>query len=153
MKQIIICTLLYLCTLSSYGGTRNNSQDTLTYSAADKALLDSIDHVKGVKHTASGLRYKVVTRAKGARPTEESKVLVGYRGLHADGSLFWEDEAEEFELKGLIKGFREGVSLMSVGSKYIFYIPSALGYGSKGIKDLIEPDEPLIYEVTLKEIK
>ncbi len=153
MKQIIICILLCFCTLASYGSTRKNSQDTLTYSAADKALLDSIEHIKGVKRTASGLRYKVVARAKGAKPTEESKVLVGYRGLHADGSLFWEDAAEEFELKGLIKGFREGASLMSVGSKYIFYIPSALGYGSKGIKDLIAPDEPLIYEVTLKGIK
>jgi FKBP-type peptidyl-prolyl cis-trans isomerase FkpA len=127
--------------------------DKLTYSAADKALLDSIDHIKGIVKTASGLRYKVVSDGEGTKPSENSNIVIAYRGLHADGSLFWENEKEEFSLKGTIKGFSEGVGLMSVGSKYMLYIPSALGYGSKGIKDLIKPDEPLIYEVTLLEVK
>jgi FKBP-type peptidyl-prolyl cis-trans isomerase len=149
----MLLPLLVMGAMTGYAGTRKSVQDTLKYSAGDRALLDSIDHIKGVKRTSSGLRYKVVTRAKGVKPREDSKVVVGYRGLHADGSLFWEDASEEFELKMLIKGFREGMGMMSVGETYILYIPSALGYGSKGIKDLIAPDEPLIYEVTLKEVK
>jgi FKBP-type peptidyl-prolyl cis-trans isomerase FkpA len=127
--------------------------DTLTYSATDKALMDSIDAIPGVKRSGSGLRYVVVSQGDGERAAEEDTIVIGYRGLHADGSLFWENECEEFSLKGTIKGFCEGVGLMPVGSKYNLYIPSALGYGHAGIKDLIAPDEPLIYEVTLLGVK
>ena len=132
-------------------GTR--ASDTLTYSPADRALLDSIQALDGLQRTSSGLRYQVLTAAEGEKPAPEDTILVGYRGLHADGSLFWEDEGEAFCLGGTIQGFQEGVGMMSVGSKYMLYIPSALGYGTKGIPDLIAPDEPLIYEVTLKGVK
>jgi FKBP-type peptidyl-prolyl cis-trans isomerase len=128
--------------------------DTLAfYSDADRALMDSIDGMEGVKHSGSGLRYIIVNQGDGERPTPEDTIVIGYRGLRADGSLFWENECEAFSLKGTIKGFCEGVGLMPVGSTYVLYIPSALGYGSAGITDLIAPDEPLIYEVKLLSVK
>jgi FKBP-type peptidyl-prolyl cis-trans isomerase len=126
--------------------------DTLHYSVADHALLDSIDLLKGVQKTGSGLRYLVVKPGDGVRPAETDTIVVGYRGMHADGSLFWEDAHEAFVLKGTIKGFCEGVGMMPVGASYVLYIPSQLAYGTKGYPDLIAPDEPLIYEVTLQEV-
>jgi hypothetical protein len=129
--------------------------DGLTYSPADRALMDSIDVLPHVQHTASGLRYEVVTQAEGVRPADTDTIRVTYRGLHADGTPFWESapEGEEFALNGTIRGFHEGVGLMTVGSTYKLYIPSALGYGQKGYPELIQPDEPLMYEVTLQEVR
>ena len=163
MKKIFfMCAaacLIGLCGCN--GGTKqtevvaDEQTDSLVLSVRDKALLDSIDGIDGVVKCASGLRYRIIVEGDGAQPTVESSIVVAYRGLHDDGTPFWisEDEGEEFALKGTIAGFSEGVGMMHVGSEYVLYIPSTLGYGSKGYPDLIAPDEPLAYEVKLLEVK
>jgi len=55
-------------------------------------------------------------------------------------------------LQGTIPGFREGLQLKNVGSKFRFTIPPELGYGERGAGDLIGSDETLIFEVELLEI-
>jgi FKBP-type peptidyl-prolyl cis-trans isomerase len=112
--------------------------------------MDSVDALPGIMRTPSGLRYQIVTPADGDIPEEDDTVQVAYIGLHADGTSFWQADNEAFPLRGTIRGFREGVGMMAVGSTYKLYIPSALGYPHKGYPDLIQPNEPLIYEVTLK---
>jgi FKBP-type peptidyl-prolyl cis-trans isomerase len=149
MKQNLLLIASLMLTLAACGG------DVLTYSPADRVLMDSIDALPHVQHTASGLRYEVITQTQGEKPADTDTICVTYRGLHADGTPFWESapEGEEFALNGTIRGFHEGVGLMTVGSTYKLYIPSALGYGQKGYPELIQPDEPLMYEVTLKGIR
>jgi len=52
----------------------------------------------------------------------------------------------------VIAGWTEGVQLMTVGSKYIFFIPSDLAYGPNGAGGTIGPNETLIFEVELLDI-
>lgn len=109
----------------------------------------------GVKTTASGLQYQVVTQGKGALPAATDQVKVHYRGTLIDGtefdSSYSRNEPTQFGLNQVIKGWTEGLQLMPVGSKYKFFIPSDLAYGENGPPS-IGPNQALIFEVELLDI-
>jgi FKBP-type peptidyl-prolyl cis-trans isomerase FklB len=86
----------------------------------------------GVVTTASGLQYKVITEGKGPKPTLTDNVKVAYRGTTVDGKEFDKNAGISFPITGVIKGWTEGLQLMSVGSKYMLFIPYDLGYGEQG---------------------
>ena len=111
---------------------------------------------EGVTTTDSGLQYKVLTAADGAKPAATDQVTVHYRGTLIDGtefdSSYSRGEPTSFALNQVIPGWTEGVQLMSVGSKYQFFIPYNLAYGERGAGGSIGPFETLIFEVELIEI-
>ncbi|MEN9281543.1 MAG: hypothetical protein RL594_478 [Bacteroidota bacterium] len=109
-----------------------------------------------VKVTASGLQYKVVKEGTGKKPTRDNVVKVHYTGKLIDGTVFDSSvergEPTEFPLGNVIAGWTEGVQLMSVGSKFTFFIPPTLAYGANGAGQSIGPNETLIFEVELLDI-
>jgi FKBP-type peptidyl-prolyl cis-trans isomerase len=111
---------------------------------------------EGVQTTASGLQYKVVTMGDGAKPAAEDTVEVHYRGTLLDGtefdSSYARNEPISFGLNRVIPGWTEGVQLMPVGSKFIFYIAPELAYGEGG-GGPIPPNSTLIFEVELLDIE
>lgn len=110
----------------------------------------------GVKTTASGLQYEVLSEGKGPSPKATDTVTVNYKGTLMDGTVFDSSydrgEPATFVLNQVIAGWTEGVQLMKVGSKYKFYIPAALGYGDRGAGNVIGPNAPLVFEVELVSI-
>jgi FKBP-type peptidyl-prolyl cis-trans isomerase len=107
----------------------------------------------GVITTSSGLQYEVIKEGTGAKPAASDMVKVHYEGKLIDGATFDNsgDTPIEFPLNQVISGWTEGLQLMSVGSKYKFYIPSELGYGADGAGP-IPPNSVLIFEVELLDI-
>ena len=110
---------------------------------------------EGVQTTESGLQYKVLTMGDGAKPAVTDTVQVHYRGSLLDGTefdnSFERDMPATFPLNGVISGWTEGVQLMPIGSKFIFYVPPELGYGEGG-GGPIPPNATLIFEVELLDI-
>jgi FKBP-type peptidyl-prolyl cis-trans isomerase len=110
----------------------------------------------GIIITQSGLQYEIITEGSGPKPTEHDRVLVHYDGKFTDGRFFDSSHSRgypsEFELSWIIPGWAEGLQLMSVGSKYRFYIRSELAYGEDGIQGIIPPFSTLIFDVELLEI-
>ena len=106
----------------------------------------------GIIETASGLQYEIVKDTTGIKPKPSDQVTVHYTGKLINGSVF--DSSVErgqpatFGLDQVIKGWTEGLQLMSPGSKYRFYIPSDLAYGPGG-QNGIPPNSVLIFDVEL----
>lgn len=117
----------------------------------DKFLLEN-SQKEGVQVTESGLQYKVVQMGDGAKPAASDKVTVHYRGTLLNGeefdSSYSRNQPASFQLDQVIPGWTEGVQLMPVGSKFMFYIPPNLAYGSNG-GGPIGPNATLIFEVEL----
>lgn len=124
--------------------------------AEGEAFLAENLNKEGVQVTESGLQYKVLRQGDGARPTADDVVEVHYRGTLLDGtefdSSYARDESISFELDRVIAGWTEGVQLMPVGSKYMFYIKPELAYGTGG-GGPIPPNSTLIFEVELLDIE
>ena len=113
---------------------------------------------EGVQTTASGLQYKVLTLKDGPKPHATDTVKVHYQGFLIDGTKFDSSidrgEPISFPLNQVIPGWTEGVQLMSVGSKYKFFVPYTLGYGEKGAGNGVIPGfATLIFEVELLDVK
>lgn len=126
--------------------------------AKGEQLLQENAKKPGVKTTASGLQYEVLSEGTGAKPKASDMVKVHYHGTLADGSVFdssvQRGEPATFQLDGVIPGWTEGVQLMKVGSKYKFTIPPALAYGEQGTPGgPIPPNAVLVFEVELLAIE
>ena len=53
----------------------------------------------------------------------------------------------------MIKGWTEALQKMNVGDKWELYIPPQLAYGPQGTGGAIGPNQTLIFEVELLDIK
>lgn len=106
-----------------------------------------------VKTTPSGLQYEILEATIGQKPKATDKVKVHYEGTLTDGTVFDSSykrgEPITFGLNQVIKGWTEGLQLMSIGSKYKLYIPYQLGYGAQGAGAAIPPYAALIFTVEL----
>ena len=109
-----------------------------------------------VKATGSGLLYKVIKEGTGKKPKATDTVVCDYEGTFPDGSVFDSSykrgEPAEFGLNQVIRGWTEGLQLMSEGAKYELYLPYHLAYGESGTRG-IPPCSALKFVVELIEVK
>lgn len=138
--------------------------DKLAFFAASKASSTQ---------SATGLKYKILSKGAGKKLAAGTGVMVKYSGFLEDGTLF--DTSEESVAKqfgkydaqraaqmgyqpipfnigkkdGMIPGFIEGLEKINPGDKIILFIPSNLGYGENGAGNVIPPNANIIFEVEI----
>ena len=118
-----------------------------------KKFLEENAKREGVIATATGLQYEILNEGTGNKPSgPTSNVTVHYEGRLTDGKVFdssyKRNQPATFGLHQVISGWTEGVQLMPEGSKFRFFIPPDLGYGSRGAGS-IPPNSVLIFDVEL----
>ncbi len=125
--------------------------------AAPAAPPDVAAAPADAKKTASGLASKVLVKGKGgAHPGPHDRVTVQYTGWTPDGTMFDSSipsvEPARFPLDAVIKGWTEGLQLMTKGEKRRFWIPGDLAYGDHPDRPGA-PAGPLVFDVELLDIK
>lgn len=130
---------------------------------ADKNKKEGEDYLAenkkkaGVKVTPSGLQYEVVKEGTGQKPSDKDTVSVNYKGTLVNGtefdSSYKRGEPATFPVSGVIPGWSEALKLMPVGSKWKLAIPSDLAYAAQGAAPRIGPNQVLLFDVELLEIK
>ena len=120
--------------------------------AEGTAFMEVNRNNPGVFETKSGLQYQVIKGAEGRKPAATDTVHVHYHGTLLNGQVFDSSvergEPISFPLNQVIAGWTEGVQLMSIGSKYKFFIPADLAYGDQAV-GTIPAGSTLIFEVEL----
>ena len=118
------------------------------------------------QRTASGVRYLLHVRGTGALPQPGQRVVMGYTGFLPDGHIFDASSAQGGMLKfrvgrhEVITGLDEATLLLPVGSRARIWIPAALGYAAKGVRDpdddsryVVPPDTELVFEVVVMGVR
>ncbi len=113
-----------------------------------------------VKKTGTGLEYVVIASGPetGKPPTMGQSAKMYYEGrLNSGGrafdSSFQRGAPDTYEVAILVPGFREALTLMKPGDRWIIYIPAALAYAERGYPGLIGPDENLVFEIWLQGVE
>ena len=146
MRWAALLPLLMLSVSASAGTAEDNKQK------GDVFLAENAKK-EGVKTTASGLQYLVLKEGTGKNPTAQDKVTVNYRGTLISGKEFDSSKGITFPLNRVIPGWTEGLQLMKEGAEYRLFLPPELAYGERGAGGVIKPNETLIFDVELLEVK
>ncbi len=118
----------------------------------------SFSNAQDTVTNASGLKYIIFEQGAGVHAVSGKTVEVHYTGMLIDGKVFdssrGRGEPIEFLLGAgqVIKGWDEGIALMSVGDKFRLIIPPDLGYGSRGAGEVIPPNSTLVFDVELMSV-
>jgi FKBP-type peptidyl-prolyl cis-trans isomerase FklB len=124
---------------------------------AGQDFLEANKTKPGVVALPSGLQYEVLVEGAGPKPTASNNVTCHYHGTLIDGTVFDSSvrrgQPASFPLNAVIKGWTEGLQLMSTGSKWRFFIPANLGYGDRQVSAQIGPNSALIFDVELISFK
>jgi FKBP-type peptidyl-prolyl cis-trans isomerase FklB len=126
--------------------------------ASEKFLAENAER-HGVTVTESGLQYEVLESGEegAASPTLEDTVEVHYHGTLPDGTVF--DSSVErgqpasFGLQHIIPAWQEALPMMKEGDKWKVVVPPSLGYGEQGAGGDIGPNQALIFEIELLDVK
>jgi FKBP-type peptidyl-prolyl cis-trans isomerase FkpA len=143
--------------------TMKTKQQEMSVKEAKESLESGLKFLEenakkeGVQVTESGIQYSVITEGEGEKPTATDTVKVHYKGTFLNGETFDSSydrgEPAVFPLNRVIRGWTEGVQLMSVGSKFKFTIPSDFAYGPNGNPPRIPGNSVLQFEIELLEIR
>ncbi len=113
---------------------------------------------KGVITLPSGVQYKVLEDGSGDKsPTIDSEVTLQYRGEFLDGTVF--DNTEDrgkpvtFPVDRMIPGWRQIITRMHVGDHWKVFIPPDQAYGVRGEPPRIGPNEALVFDIHLLDVK
>lgn len=151
-KSVIAEELLDMC-IGNYQQKLSGEKSSVAREAG-KAFQAKMAKKPGVITLPSGLQYEVIKNGTDTvKPKLSNTVKCHYHGTLINGVIFDSSvergEPVSFPLGNVIIGWQEGLQLMTVGSKWRFFIPADLAYGDQQKGSNIAPGSLLIFEVEL----
>jgi FKBP-type peptidyl-prolyl cis-trans isomerase FklB len=112
----------------------------------------------GVVQLPSGIQYSVIKKGDGPiNAGVDSLVTFNYRGMLIDGTEFdstWANGRPATMIVGrMISGWQQVIPRMHVGDRWKVVIPPQLAYGEHGLLPRIGPNQALVFDIELLDIK
>jgi FKBP-type peptidyl-prolyl cis-trans isomerase len=140
--------------------TEREAQTAITNSEAAQKFLSANESQKGVIKLESGMQYRVVKEGEGEVFGEGGlvgkEILVNFRGTLPDGTEFsasGEFNPTQIQLDEVITGFREALGMMKKGDHWVVFVPAELAYGDQRRSSEIGPNQLLIFEIELVDVR
>jgi len=145
------------------------AKDALTIKADDKTLTDYFtkNNIKVVK-APGGTYVQILQPGTGANIDTSVIVKTNYTGRLINGTKAFDSNTdstfghvEPFLVNmtndpslgnPVIKGWNDGLTMLSKGAKAKFYVPSALGYGSRGMGQEIPENSILVFDIEVVDV-
>ena len=145
MKKLITFALL----LVLIAGCKDDDKD---YAVIDEKIITDYLAANNIEaqRDDSGLYYKIINRGTGVI-TPFNTVEAAYTGTFIDGESFDAGTAT-FSLGRVIRGWTIGIPKIGKGGKIQLFVPSALGYGSKG-QGAVPANTVLLFDVEVLSYK
>jgi FKBP-type peptidyl-prolyl cis-trans isomerase FkpA len=123
-------------------------------------MQHSVTYIKSPK----SVYYSITKKGVGPNATKKNIVTVNYTGKTLAGTVFDSNTDPTFKhvqplevdlnnTAAIIKGWLEGLLYFNKGSKGTLYIPSPMGFGANGSGDTIAPNEILVFDIEVINIK
>lgn len=132
------------------------------------AAIDKYLQQKGIKaEKKDGVYIETFEKGTGAAADSGKLVSIKYTGYNFEGKFFDSNQdstkqrtkhpLDPFTFvskeQGAIAGIMYGVAAFNKGGKGRIYIPSSLGYGAQGAPPVIKPNESLIFDIEVVDVK
>ncbi len=142
MRLSSILTLLFLLVMVTSCG--DDGVDVSSLSISDFVEDNNLNTTV----TQSGLNFIVTREGNGVTPNANSDVTVNFNGYFLNGDTFDSADNVTFNLQQVIRGWTEGMQLVSEGGAITLLIPSNLGFGPTGTSG-IPPNTNLGFDIEL----
>ncbi len=164
---IIIVGIVLLAKRHAPENTREVHQDEQTQPALqanEEKPMDTttVTTTPKTTTTASGLQITITKEGAGEGAVKGDLVAMKYTGRLTTGKVFDSNEDPAFGHTDpfsfvlgqnmVIQGWEEGVLGMKVGEKRTLTIPASLGYGDRGVGNIIPPGATLVFDVEVLSI-
>jgi FKBP-type peptidyl-prolyl cis-trans isomerase FkpA len=146
--------LFYSCKKES--GCGYNDQNIVAPVNEQQAVQNYLttNSITSAAKDSSGLYYEILTAGDGDNaPNLCSQISLTYTGKLTSGTIF-EQKNTAFTLGSSIEGLRKGIPFIKKGGQIRLYIPPALAYGAREIKDesgkvIIPANSILVFDISL----
>ncbi|EJL20844.1 FKBP-type peptidyl-prolyl cis-trans isomerase [Novosphingobium sp. AP12] len=101
---------------------------------------------------APQVKVEALKAGTGDKPPAHSYVLINYKGMLKDGTVFDQAEQMPMPLDEVVPGFAQGLVQMQRGGRYKLTIPPELGYGAEA-SGPIPANSTLVFEIDLLDFK
>lgn len=101
---------------------------------------------------APQVKVEAIKAGTGGKPPEHGYVLINYKGMLQDGTVFDQNEQMPMALDEVVPGFAQGLLQMERGGRYRLTIPPELGYGAEA-SGPIPANSTLVFEIDLLDFK
>jgi len=112
----------------------------------------------GIQTLKTGLQYQVLKTGTGKSPTLTDTVVAHFEAKLVDGTVFQssikKNQPAVFPVSQfIVPGCTEALQRMKVGDKWLLTLPPNLAFGEAGLPPIVGPNEAIVFELELLEIK